>query len=308
MAPHDPLNPYDLGDDEDNAPAPPPPPAPRAPQPEPPPLAAADPYDFGSEVEPDPPAAPPPPRKAITPPPDPADDEPLPSDQAYDLDARAHEVAFAGRDELYAGDDGENADLAAMFIKKEKGEVGTPGLTIHEGAPPREPRNYAPLIIVAMLLAMGGLAVAGLTLVPRTVTTLEGERVRVPLWRYIGMRAAMPPEQRALQRLSDDELAFLLTTRSIERLYRGAEEFLARRGREPDSAGEIVAAGMARSEDLVDGWGGPYQVNPHGRGVEVRSSGRDGIFRNADDVVRTAGGLQVPAEFEAQRIEQTGEF
>jgi hypothetical protein len=285
MAKHDPNNPYDQGD-EDDAPA-----------------AGGGAYDFG-EPEGQPGgqdymggrAVGATPYSAPTP------------DVAYDMEAdhNAKAAPVAAAYDMQAHD--PDADLARMYVKKERGEVGTPGLVIQEGPPPPEPRSYVWVAVtLVVILVLAGLAAVVIFVRPGIVLP-NGDRGSLPLYAWVPARLTMTPEQAALQGLSDDELAFVVTRGRIARVQAGSVKFLLRSGRAPRSGAELAEAGLADTADLVDGWQQEFAFEQDGADIIVRSLGRDGILRNSDDLVQRASSLTMPPEFEALQIEQSGSF
>ena len=285
MAKQDPNNPYDLGD-EDEAPP-----------------AGGGAYDFGE------PGGQPggqdylggravgaTPHTASTP------------DIVYDMEAAHNAKAepVAAPYDMRAND--PDADLASIYVKKERGEVGTPGLVIREGPPPAEPRSYVWVAVtLVVILVLAGLA-AAMVFVRPSIVLPNGDRGRLPLYAWVAARLTMSPEQAALQGLGDDELAFVVTRARIGRVHDASVKFLLRLGRAPRSGAELAGEGLANAGDLLDGWQQEFAYEQEGPDVTVRSAGADGILGNSDDMVQRSNRLTIPPEFEALQIEETGSF
>lgn len=193
--------------------------------------------------------------------------------------------------------------LAQMYAKPKAG-AGAGRLTIEEGPPPRERRSWPWVRLFVLLLVLGGLVAAPLTLT-RPLVDAAGEEQEVTLAVWALEWTRMSREQRALQGLSASERFYVLTRRRVEEAWGAAQDYFATAGRWPDNAATLAAEGYLDPADAVDGWGFPLRVELKRGEIEVRAVGADGLAATPDDVALYRGDWSLPSEYETERISRS---
>jgi len=226
---------------------------------------------------------------------------PVPGGEPVEADALLdREAAFA------AVSESADPDLAKMYVRREPSTDGV-RLTIREGAPPPDTSIVRRIAVAAFALIFALVVLATLQLVRRDLVTPQGELVSLPLWRWAVAQVRMPGEQRALQKLSPDERAFVLTRQRIERAWEAASDYALIKGSVPRSVADLVDERMLTQRSSVDGWGAEFAISGSDGRVLVRSAGADGLPRTHDDVTRDDSGLRAPAEFVNMGFEEDPE-
>ncbi|MCB2155087.1 hypothetical protein KQI84_09380 [bacterium] len=205
-------------------------------------------------------------------------------------------------DEFSDGLVGPDSDLAGMYVQPDKG-TDEVRLTIKEGLPPPEPKNYKWLFLgVFLFLVIIGIFTV-LFFVHRPVINMRGQREQLPMIQWIKVQLTMSPEMRALQKMDEDVLGFVVTKPRIEVLYFHCYDYYRKFGTYPRDVEDLINEGMVDKEDATDGWGYEFRLATVDGEIEVRSPGPDGEFFDPDDVYYFKDKLHAPSEYEMLEFE-----
>ncbi len=179
-------------------------------------------------------------------------------------------------------------ELDKMYAKRNRGRRG-PAMTIRDGAPPPEEehhRSYVGLFVLFILIVIPILGIGWMFYQQREIILLNGQVDSVSLPKYLWLQVAMEPDMRAMQSITEDQRAYLITKTRIEQLWADAYIYLAENGEIPKSPEDLVKARITRLGRDVDGWDVPFFIEKNNVGdITVRSSGIDRSLDTYDDLV-----------------------
>lgn len=172
-------------------------------------------------------------------------------------------------------------DAAATTTRTSGGKF-----TMRDGTPGKDHEALmSPLAWMLAKLAVAGMVVGSLILVPMRLTTATGESQSVSLGWWLVRQVVMDPEESLLRGVPASERPGVITVYRANKAHAALVRLYATNGQMPADVLQLSEQRFIASERLIDGWGNLFACELLDGKPVIRSAGSNGIMNDGDDLI-----------------------